>query len=122
MVSLAAVWVVGQVKNPPTPHSHPTPLRRAWDQPAPCALLAPSLAPSQPPAPHSLPVGQQSPHWPTPQVYVLKRPYVDEFLQRMGELFECVLFTASLAKVSPTASEVLLGQPCPSLQHAASGQ
>ena len=34
------------------------------------------------------------------QVYVLKRPYVDEFLQKMGELFECVLFTASLAKVS----------------------
>lgn len=33
------------------------------------------------------------------QVYVLKRPYVDVFLQRMGELFECVLFTASLAKV-----------------------
>ncbi|NXD63722.1 CTDS1 phosphatase, partial [Eolophus roseicapillus] len=31
------------------------------------------------------------------QVYVLKRPHVDEFLQRMGELFECVLFTASLA-------------------------
>ena len=35
----------------------------------------------------------------TAQVYVLKRPYVDEFLQKMGELFECVLFTASLAKV-----------------------
>ena len=34
------------------------------------------------------------------QVYVLKRPYVDEFLQNMGELYECVLFTASLAKVS----------------------
>ncbi len=33
------------------------------------------------------------------QVYVLKRPYCDEFLRRMGELFECVLFTASLAKV-----------------------
>ncbi|EPQ17926.1 CTD small phosphatase-like protein [Myotis brandtii] len=33
------------------------------------------------------------------QVYVLKRPHVDEFLQRMGQLFECVLFTASLAKV-----------------------
>lgn len=45
-------------------------------------------------------MGQQSPHRPTPQVYVLKRPHVDEFLQRMGELFECVLFTASLAKVS----------------------
>lgn len=35
------------------------------------------------------------------QVYVLKRPHVDEFLQKMGELFECVLFTASLAKVFP---------------------
>uniref|UniRef100_A0A7N4P434 Mitochondrial import inner membrane translocase subunit TIM50 n=1 Tax=Sarcophilus harrisii TaxID=9305 RepID=A0A7N4P434_SARHA len=35
------------------------------------------------------------------QVYVLKRPHVDEFLQRMGQLFECVLFTASLAKVCP---------------------
>lgn len=30
---------------------------------------------------------------------MLKRPHVDEFLQKMGELFECVLFTASLAKV-----------------------
>lgn len=38
------------------------------------------------------------------QVYVLKRPYVDEFLQRMGELYECVLFTASLAKVSQKCS------------------
>ena len=34
------------------------------------------------------------------QVYVLKRPHCDEFLKRMGEMFECVLFTASLAKVS----------------------
>jgi RNA polymerase II subunit A small phosphatase-like protein len=33
------------------------------------------------------------------QVYVQKRPHVDEFLKRMGEMFECVLFTASLAKV-----------------------
>ena len=33
------------------------------------------------------------------QVYVMKRPHVDEFLQKMGELFECVLFTASLGKV-----------------------
>ena len=33
------------------------------------------------------------------QVYVLKRPHVDEFLRRMGQMFECVLFTASLAKV-----------------------
>ena len=34
------------------------------------------------------------------QVYVLKRPHCDEFLKRMGEMFECILFTASLAKVS----------------------
>ena len=34
------------------------------------------------------------------QVYVLKRPYVDDFLKRMGELYECILFTASLAKVN----------------------
>ena len=40
------------------------------------------------------------------QVYVLKRPHVDEFLQRVGELFECVLFTASLAKVRPWCRDV----------------
>jgi RNA polymerase II subunit A small phosphatase-like protein len=33
------------------------------------------------------------------QVYVLKRPHCDEFLLRMGAMFECILFTASLAKV-----------------------
>ena len=33
------------------------------------------------------------------KVYVLKRPHVDEYLQAMGQLYECVLFTASLAKV-----------------------
>lgn len=44
--------------------------------------------------------------WCCLQVYVLKRPYVDEFLQRMGELFECVLFTASLAKVSSCLAKV----------------
>ena len=32
-------------------------------------------------------------------VYVLKRPHVDEFMRRMGELFEVVVFTASLSKV-----------------------
>jgi len=32
-------------------------------------------------------------------VYVLKRPGVDEFLRIMGERFEIVVFTASLAKV-----------------------
>ena len=37
------------------------------------------------------------------QVYVTKRPHVDEFLRRVGELYECVLFTASLAKVSDGA-------------------
>ena len=33
------------------------------------------------------------------QVYVLKRPGVDQFLKRMAPLFEIVVFTASLAKV-----------------------
>ncbi|XP_036872083.1 carboxy-terminal domain RNA polymerase II polypeptide A small phosphatase 1 isoform X1 [Manis javanica] len=55
----------------------------------------------------SWPEGQQSPHWPTSQVYVLKRPHVDEFLQRMGELFECVLFTASLAKYADPVADLL---------------
>merc|ERR1712223_659873 len=41
------------------------------------------------------------------QVYVLKRPYVDEFLLRMGELYECVLFTASLAKYADPVADLL---------------
>ncbi|OWK63211.1 carboxy-terminal domain RNA polymerase II polypeptide A small phosphatase 1 [Lonchura striata] len=41
------------------------------------------------------------------QVYVLKRPHVDEFLKRMGELFECVLFTASLAKYADPVADLL---------------
>ncbi|VDK46124.1 unnamed protein product [Taenia asiatica] len=32
------------------------------------------------------------------QVYVLKRPHVDEFLRAMANIYECVLFTASLSK------------------------
>ncbi|XP_061877923.1 CTD (carboxy-terminal domain, RNA polymerase II, polypeptide A) small phosphatase-like a isoform X3 [Entelurus aequoreus] len=41
------------------------------------------------------------------QVYVLKRPHVDHFLQKMGELFECVLFTASLAKYADPVADLL---------------
>lgn len=41
------------------------------------------------------------------QVYVLKRPHVDEFLKRMGKLFECVLFTASLAKYADPVADLL---------------
>jgi TFIIF-interacting CTD phosphatase-like protein len=40
-------------------------------------------------------------------VYVLKRPYVDEFLCKVGELFECVLFTASLAKYADPVADLL---------------
>ncbi|XP_023689082.2 carboxy-terminal domain RNA polymerase II polypeptide A small phosphatase 2 [Paramormyrops kingsleyae] len=43
----------------------------------------------------------------THQVYVLKRPHVDEFLQKMGEMFECVLFTASLAKYADPVTDLL---------------
>jgi len=41
------------------------------------------------------------------QVYVLKRPHVDEFLKRMGEIYECVLFTASLAKYADPVADLL---------------
>ncbi|KAG8201629.1 hypothetical protein JTE90_012699 [Oedothorax gibbosus] len=41
------------------------------------------------------------------QVSVLKRPYVDEFLQKMGEMYECVLFTASLAKYADPVADLL---------------
>jgi hypothetical protein len=34
------------------------------------------------------------------QVYVLKRPRVDDFMKAVGEKFEVVIFTASLSKVS----------------------
>jgi len=41
------------------------------------------------------------------QVYVLKRPHVDVFLERMGQLFECVLFTASLGKYADPVTDLL---------------
>lgn len=41
------------------------------------------------------------------QVYVLKRPHVDVFLQKMGELYECVLFTASLATYADPVADLL---------------
>lgn len=41
------------------------------------------------------------------KVYVLKRPHVDEFLKRMGQLYECVLFTASLAKYADPVADLL---------------
>uniref|UniRef100_H2YU92 protein-serine/threonine phosphatase n=1 Tax=Ciona savignyi TaxID=51511 RepID=H2YU92_CIOSA len=41
------------------------------------------------------------------QVYVLKRPHVDEYLKRMGEMYECILFTASLAKYADPVSDLL---------------
>ena len=34
------------------------------------------------------------------QVYVMKRPGVDEFMQKVCQKYEVVLFTASLSKVS----------------------
>ncbi|KAG5457533.1 MAG: NLI interacting factor, partial [Olpidium bornovanus] len=40
-------------------------------------------------------------------VYVIKRPGVDEFLRRMGDLFEIVVFTASLAKYADPVIDML---------------
>ena len=39
-------------------------------------------------------------HW--HNVYVIKRPGVDNFLKKMGEIYEVVVFTASLSKVGVT--------------------
>ncbi|KAJ3327844.1 hypothetical protein HDU93_001784 [Gonapodya sp. JEL0774] len=41
------------------------------------------------------------------QVYVLKRPGVDGFLKKCGELFEVVVFTASLAKYADPLMDIL---------------
>jgi Dullard-like phosphatase family protein len=41
------------------------------------------------------------------KVYVLKRPGVDQFLQRCGPLFEIVIFTASLAKYADPVLDLL---------------
>lgn len=45
-------------------------------------------------------------HW--HHFHVLKRPGVDEFLRRMGEIYEVVIFTASLSKVRRLVFESLL--------------
>eukprot|EP01100_Stratorugosa_tubuloviscum_P006818 TRINITY_DN289_c0_g2_i2.p1 TRINITY_DN289_c0_g2~~TRINITY_DN289_c0_g2_i2.p1 ORF type:complete len:238 (-),score=83.11 TRINITY_DN289_c0_g2_i2:200-913(-) len=41
------------------------------------------------------------------QVYVLKRPHVDEFMRRVGEWYEIVVFTASLAKYADPVLDLL---------------
>ncbi|CAO3628066.1 unnamed protein product [Cunninghamella blakesleeana] len=40
-------------------------------------------------------------------VYVLKRPGVDEFMRRMGEIYEIVVFTASLSKYADPVLDML---------------
>jgi hypothetical protein len=39
----------------------------------------------------------------THDIYVAERPFIKEFLQKVGEVYEVVIFTASLAKVSRTS-------------------
>lgn len=52
-------------------------------------------------------------------IYVIKRPGVDQFMKRVGELYEVVVFTASVSKVSRLSR--LFGPFCPSLtRHACS--
>lgn len=43
----------------------------------------------------------------THSVFVIKRPGVDEFMRKMGEIYEVVVFTASLSKVSTVADNLL---------------
>ncbi|EPQ27870.1 uncharacterized protein PFL1_04614 [Pseudozyma flocculosa PF-1] len=40
-------------------------------------------------------------------VYVIKRPGVDEFMRRMGEIYEVVVFTASLSKYADPVLDML---------------
>lgn len=46
-------------------------------------------------------------------IYVIKRPGVDQFMKRVGELYEVVVFTASVSKVSRMPPS--FGLVCPSL-------
>jgi RNA polymerase II subunit A small phosphatase-like protein len=41
------------------------------------------------------------------KVYVLKRPGVDQFLQRLGPMYEIVVFTASLSKYADPVLDLL---------------
>jgi len=41
------------------------------------------------------------------QVYVLKRPGVDQFLKRLGQFYEIVVFTASLAQYADPVLDLL---------------
>ncbi|ESN92753.1 hypothetical protein HELRODRAFT_122772, partial [Helobdella robusta] len=40
-------------------------------------------------------------------VYVLKRPYAELFIDEIGGLFECILFTASLSKYADPLTNLL---------------
>ena len=40
-------------------------------------------------------------------MYVIKRPGVDQFMKRVGELYEVVVFTASVSKVCLVSGLVL---------------
>lgn len=41
-------------------------------------------------------------------VYVIKRPGVDQFMKRVGELYEVVVFTASVSKVCDVYSFLII--------------
>lgn len=43
-------------------------------------------------------------------VYVIKRPGVDAFMKRVGELYEVVVFTASVSKVCCTSALFAFGE------------
>lgn len=43
----------------------------------------------------------------THNVYVIKRPGVDHFLQEMGKIYEIVVFTASLSKYADPVLDML---------------
>jgi carboxy-terminal domain RNA polymerase II polypeptide A small phosphatase len=40
-------------------------------------------------------------------IYVIKRPGVEDFLKKMGEIYEVVVFTASVSKVCQFQNNII---------------
>lgn len=91
--SFKVYYPLSQICAPPASNHHHTPLPRMYK-----LTHSPFSTQLIPQADYIVPVEIEGQ---THNVYVIKRPGVDEFLRRMGEIYEVVIFTASLSKVRP---------------------